>query len=445
MRKVIVLFAAAALLGCGSSDGGVAGDAACSNKGQKDFVLVAMQDWYLWNNLLPANINVDDYASPESLLAFLTTFSPDDGSGRPIDDFSFIGSAAADQAFFGEGQFEGFGFSWRKLADNDFRITRVFEGSPAASGPLPLARGQRFVALNGRTIAEIEAAEGFAAAFDTTPLDFTMREIDGVTEFTSTIAVDIVTINPVPQWRVIDAGGGRMVGYLELSTFISTADPVFDTVFAEFRANGVNDVIIDLRYNGGGLVSTAELLGDFLGGDVAENLTFSKTLFNDDRAAANNDEEFFELLGNSLSLSRLVVIATQGTASASELVTNGMAPHVEVVIVGDRTFGKPVGQVGFEFCEKILRPTAFQTVNADDFGDYFGGLPVTPGCSANDDLNVEIGAAADPNMVAALGYLDTGACPPAAAPLGQTKSLLEQALSRPDRRGPPWREFAGAF
>ena len=443
MRKILILIVTAALAGCGSSNGGAAADVGCSNKGQKDFVLLAMQEWYLWNDLLPGNINVNNFASPEALLAYLTTFSPDDGSGQPIDNFSFIGSAAADQAFFGEGQFEGVGFSWQQLAVNDFRVTRVFEGSPAALGDLQ--RGQRFVALNGRTIAQIEAAEGFASAFDTTPLEFTMLETDGVTEFTISLAKDIVTINPIPQWGVIDAGGGRMVGYLELSTFISTADPVFDTVFADFRANGVNDVIIDLRYNGGGLVTTAELLGDFLGGDVAENLTFSKTLFNADRAAANNDEEFFERLGNSMSLSRLVIIATQATASASELVTNSMAAHVEVAIVGDRTFGKPVGQVGFEFCEKILRPTAFQTVNADDFGDYFGGLPVTPGCSAADDLNIPIGAPDDPNMAAALGYLDTGACPAAAAVAGQTRSQLERDLSRADRRGPPWREFAGAY
>lgn len=442
MRFFICSLTLVFLAAC-SSDGNnqQGGPVSCSNTGQKDFVLLAMQEWYLWNDLLPANVNVDDYATPEALLAFLTTFSPDDGSGQPIDKFSFINSAAADAAFFGEGQFEGFGFSWTQLAVDDFRVTRVFSGSPAANAGL--ARGQRFLELGGRTIAEIEAAEGFGAAFDATPLDFRMLETDGITELFATIAKDIVTIDPVPQWRIIDAGGGRMVGHLELATFISTADPVFDTVFAAFNAAGVNDVIIDLRYNGGGLVSTANLLGDYFGGDVAENLVFSKTNFNADRAAGNNSIEFFERLGNSVSLSRLVVIATQGTASASELVTNGMDPHVEVVIVGDRTFGKPVGQVGFEFCEKILRPTAFQTVNADDFGDYFGGLPVD--CAAADDLNVAVGDAADPNMVAALGYLETGACPVISLPGGQTKSEFLQNYPQPDRRGPPWREFAGAY
>lgn len=443
MRKVVVMLMSAFLVvacSSGGGGGGQSGNNQCSNTAQKDFVLLAMQEWYLWNDLLPNNVNVDDYATPETLLAFLTTFSPVDGSGEPIDKFSFINSAAADAAFFGEGRFEGFGFSWKQLAADDFRVTRVFSGSPADNGGL--ARGQRFLELNGRTIAEIEAAEGFSAAFDTTPLDFTMREPNS-NEFTVSIAKDIVTINPVPQWRVIDAGGGRMVGYVELSTFISTADPVFNTVFAEFNANGVNDVIIDLRYNSGGLVSTANLLGDYFGGDVAENLTFSKTLFNADRAAGNNSEEFFDRLANSVSLSRLVVIATQSTASASELVTNGMDPHVEVVIVGDRTFGKPVGQVGFEFCEKILRPTAFQTVNADDFGDYFDGLPAD--CATADDLNVPIGDATDPNMVAALGYLDTGACPVMSLPGGQQRATFEEDYPQPDRRGPPWREFAGAY
>ena len=444
MRKILFLLIAAVLAGCSSSDGGgQGGNISCSNTGQKDFVLQAMQDWYLWNDLLPNNVNVDDYATPEALLAFLTTFSPDDGSGQPIDLFSYIGSAAADAQFFGEGKFEGFGFSRRHLAADDVRLTRVFSGSPADLGGL--ARGQRILALNGRTVVEIEAAEGLNAVFDTSPLEFTMEEPGGVV-FTVTIAQDIVTIDPVPQWRSdIPDGAGGFIGYIELATFVSTADPVFDEVFADFRDKSVTDVIIDLRYNGGGLVSTAELLGDYLGGDIVENLTFSKTLFNDDRAAQYNEEEFFERLGNSMSLTRLVVIATRGTASASELVTNSMAAHFEVAIVGDRTFGKPVGQVGFEFCENILRPTAFETVNADDFGDYFGGLPVTAGCAAADDLNVAVGDAADPNMVAALGYLNTGGCPVISLPGGQSKPGFEQGFPQPDRRGPPWREFAGAY
>ena len=453
MRKFIAILSAVMLAAC-SSDNDSSGEppvAACSLEGQKQFVLDNMRAWYFWNDLLPAQVDTSQFATPEDLLAFLTTFSPDitpdDGIDNPVDRFSFINTAAADQAFFGEGRFEGFGFSSRFVAENDLRLTRVFFDSPANRAGL--ARGQQIIALNGRTIAEIQAAEGVNAVFDLSPLDFTMRPVggnpDGSDDFTATITQDIVTIDPVPQARVItDPDGVRPpVGYMELATFISTADAQMDAVFADFRAQGVNDVILDLRYNGGGLVSTSELLGDFLGGDVAENLVYSKTVFNELRASANNFTEFFERRANSMSLVRLVVIASRSTASASELVINGMDPHVEVVIVGDDTFGKPVGQVGLEFCEKILRPTAFQTLNANDFGDYFFGLPVD--CTAPDDLDVAVGADDDPNIEAALTYLDTGGCPAAAIPGSQFKLEAAQPVPQLELRGSPAREFANAL
>ena len=444
MRKFVVILFALLAAACSSSDDGPVAE--CSILGQNQFVLDAMRDWYFWNDQLPAEVDISQFATPEDLLAFLTTFSPDltpdDGIDNPVDRFSFINTAAADQAFFGEGRFEGFGFSSRFVAENDLRLTRVFVDSPANRGGL--ARGQQIVALNGRTIAEIQANEGVNAVFDLSPLEFTMREIDG-SEFTVEIAKDVVTIDPVPQSRIIvDPNGVRPpVGYMELATFISTADAEMDAVFANFRAQGVNDVILDLRYNGGGLVSTSELLGDLLGGDVAENLVYSKTVFNELRAAVNDTVEFFERRGNSMSLVRLVVIASTRTASASELVINGMDPHVEVTIVGDRTFGKPVGQVGLEFCEKILRPTAFQTLNANDFGDYFFGLPVD--CAAPDDLNVLVGADNDPNIEAALSYLDSGTCPAASIPGAQFKLEAAQPVPQLELKGTPAREFADAL
>jgi carboxyl-terminal processing protease len=449
MRQLVVILSALLVAACSSDDN--APVAECSIEGQKQFVLDNMRAWYFWNDLLPADVDISQFATPEDLLAFLTTFSPDltpdDGIDNPVDRFSFINTAAADQAFFGEGRFEGFGFSSRFVAENDLRLTRVFFDSPANRAGL--ARGQQIVALNGRTIAEVQAAEGVNAVFDLSPLEFTMRPVggnpDGSDDFTTTIAQDIVTIDPVPQARIItDPAGVRPpVGYMELATFISTADAEMDTVFADFRAQGVNDVILDLRYNGGGLVSTSELLGDFLGGDVAENLVYSKTVFNELRAAANNTTEFFERRGNSMSLVRLVVIASGSTASASELVINGMGPHVEVTIIGNDTFGKPVGQVGLEFCEKILRPTAFQTLNANDFGDYFFGLPAD--CAAPDDLNVAVGADNDPNVEAALTYLDTGGCPAASVPSAQFKLEAARAFPRLELRGTPAREYADAL
>ncbi len=438
MRKFLLMIVMAFLTACssGSSDGGGIVPPPpvnnCSNTAQKQFVLDFMRAWYLWNDLLPAVVDINAYSSPEELLAFLTTV-------QPLDDFSFINTLVADQQFFGEGKYEGFGFSSQFVAADDLRLTRVFVDSPAnAAG---LARGQQILELNGRTIAEIEAAEGVGAVFDTSPLTFTMREPNN-NEFTVSITQGIVTIDPVPQSRIIPVVGTPGVGYIEFAQFISTADPKFDTVFGQFSTAGITDVIIDMRFNGGGLVNTAELLGDYLGGSVAQNLVFSKTLFNADRAS-NNTQEFFELRANSLGLSRLIIIASQGTASASELVTNSMEPHVEVTIVGDRTFGKPVGQVGVEFCSKVLRPTAFQTLNANDFGDYFGGLPAD--CVVADDLEIAVGADNDPNVEASLTYLQTGACPVASAPGVLSKSEVRASAQKVDRRGPPQREFADAY
>jgi carboxyl-terminal processing protease len=453
MRKLICLIAFAGLTACGGSGGNgdagpVVGTDACSIAGQKQYVLDQLYDWYLWNHLLPADINIADYASPEELVSQVTLqFGPQDANDDPIDLFSSVGSAQADAEFFGEGKFEGFGFSWRFVGQTqtELTITRTFPGSPAAVGGL--GRGQQVLTLNARTVVEITANEGINAFFDANEsVDFGGLSVAGAAFQTGPITKAVVTIPPIPQWDIIDVGDGRNVGYMELTTFISTADAEFDTVFAAFRNADVFDVIIDLRYNGGGLVSTAELLGDYLGGFVVQDEVFSSTEFNADRAVQYNDVEFFELLGNSINLSRLVVIASRGTASASELVTNGMIPHVDVAIVGDRTFGKPVGQIGLEFCDKILRPTSFKLANSLGDGDYFDGLPVD--CPAADDLSVAVGDPLDPNMVAAMGYINTGACPAPVTsipPGAQFKSVGESRLAEPQQPRPAYRELLDAY
>ena len=458
MRKLSCLIVVAFLTACGGGGSGLtdsdSGPVSCSVDGQKQFVLDALYFWYLWNDLLPAGINIADYASPEVLVFEVTrNFGPQNANNEPIDLFSSVGSALADSEFFGEGKFEGFGFSWRyeDQAQTDFRITRTFAGSPADVGGTGggLERGQQVLTLNGRTIADINSNEGISAFFGANDtVDFEVLPVIGAAFLTGPITKDIVTIDPVPQWRIIDAGNGRNVGYIEFSTFISTADPKLDTVFDEFRnaTPPVEQLILDLRYNGGGLVSTAELLGDYLGGFVAEGLVFSSTEFNADRAGNNNSMKLFnEIMNRSPNSLQLVVIATQGTASASELVINGLIPHVDVAIVGDRTFGKPVGQIGLEFCDKILRPTSFKLSNADGNGDYFDGLPVTVGCATPDDLSIAIGVDTDPNMVAAMGYLGTGACPVTAIPGTQFKATAETERAEPERDQPPQREFLDAF
>lgn len=447
MRKLLVMSLTALLVvGCSSDSSDSFGGlpSSCSNDAQKQFVLDALYDWYLWNDQLPATINIADYATPESLVIEVTeTFGPQDANGDPIDRFSSVGSLQADQQFFGEGRYEGFGFSWRDEG-GEMRLTGAFPDSPADIAGF--ARGQTIVTLDGRAYADIVAAEGINAFFDgTDTVSFEIRNLDAST-FSADVTKAIVTIPPVPQSRLINMGDGvPPVGYMEFRTFISTAQPRFATVFAEFAAAGVSDIIIDMRYNGGGLVRTAELLGDYLGSVANPGEVFSRTEFNADRAPANNTTDFFAspAITDGLNTVNLIVIATDGTASASELVTNSLIPYASVWIVGDNTFGKPVGQVGIEFCEKILRPTSFRTANALGDGDYFDGLPVD--CPAADDLSIPVGADNDPNVVAALSIVQTGACPAPAASTRAQAATLEPLVRYPQDRGNAARELAGAF
>jgi len=458
MRKPIILLAMASLsfTACSSDGSGPAGPNSCSIDGQKAYVLDALYYWYLWNDLLPANINIADYATPEELVTQVTrTLGPQRPTGGPLDRFSSVGSLQADQQYYGEGKYLGFGFGWR-IENGEMRLTRVFADSPASLVG-NFSRGQTVLSIDGRTIAEIQANEGLNAALDIDTVLFEVQNLDTST-YTVSVTQDIVTIDPIPQFRIIDVGPGQPpVGYMEFATFISTAHDGlpyvpggelrdFDKVFGDFIAAGVEDVIIDLRYNGGGLVDTANLLANYLGGFAADGQVFSNTEFNADRAAANNSIDYFARRTNSIDINRLIVVAsTERTASASELVINGLDPFVNggVYIVGENTFGKPVGQVGLEFCDKILRPTSFKKSNAAGFGDYFDGLPVD--CPATDDLSIATGADNDPNIIAALSFVTGAGCPVAVAPGGLQKSVLPTDVVLPEYDGRPEREFAGAY
>jgi hypothetical protein len=431
-----------AMAGCGggngggfvAQDGGGTGIDECSLDGQKAFVLDVMRDIYFWNTDLPDTVDLSQFDTPEELLDFLTSF-------QPLDRFSFIDSAEADRQFFDAGEFAGFGFSTRFVADADLRFTRVFSGSPAAAAGFE--RGQRILEVDGRTIQQILDDGDFGTVFGPEEVgvvrNFRIRRTNG-TEYAATVTKAVVTIDPVPRVTTFDVSGVP-VGYIKLASFIGTAEAPLDQAFAQFNAAGINDLILDLRYNGGGLVRVAELLGDYLGGRVSAGEVFSRTLYNADNSNLNS-VELFDTLTQSMSLSRLVVITGPGTASASEVVINSMEPSVEVTLIGSDTFGKPVGQVGVIFCEKILRPTAFETVNSLDQGGYFDGLPVD--CPAVDDLNFAIGTPLEPATAEALAFLGTGACSPSAF-TDAAKPVADPAVVRQIRGGTTAQVFGNVW
>ncbi len=421
------------------------GGSACGATTQKNFVLTAAREWYLFLDLLPPAIDIGDYATAADLLDALTATARAQNRDR---FFSHVTTPQADSSFLQEGQFIGFGF--RTLIDGSrLRVPDVFEGSPAEEGGL--ARGAEITHVDSGSgyvpIATIlqsdpELAEAFGPVTEgvVRGLRFVLTGGQQVeAEFTKRI----VTIPPVPSAGTailsLPSNPSVPVGYLHLRTFISTAETPLRTAYAQFRAQGIQYFILDLRYNGGGLVSIADLIGDLNGADRAPADVFSNLRFNANKSGNDTVRRFDEQPQSVLPV-RIAFITTGGTASASELVVNSMKPWTEVAIVGSDTFGKPVGQSAFDLngCDLRLRLVTFRVTNADEQGDYYDGLAATLpfACAAGDDLTRAPWDPGESSTAAALGWLGTGVCGQLLS--GQSLPLLKaQAGWRPPQSRQP--------
>lgn len=425
-RPAILTTMCAALLlaACGGgSDGGAPGGGTapptgggggattgCTSLQERQFVLNEMRTKYLYNDLLPVGATASSRPTAQELLSFLV--EPARVQRKRGARFSFLTTIAEDEAFIQSGAFAGFGFGSR-AEGGGMRITFVVQDSPAEAAGFE--RGQVILAINGQSVSNATELQQAAGPPDVgLERTFRIRRMDG-SEFEVTVAKAEVATVPIPTHRVFEQPGTPGIAYIDFRSFIRTADAALNGLFQEFRSAGITDYIIDLRYNGGGLVSTAELFGDLLGGLTAENEVYYQIRFNPARAALNSEYRFSPL-PESVLPARIVFITSRGSASASELLVNGLEPHVEVAMVGAPTFGKPVGQEGFDStaCGLRLRPISFDIANADGRADYFGGLPVDGQpvlCRATDDLDFGLGDPEEASLRTALEYLATGACP----------------------------------
>jgi hypothetical protein len=232
---------------------------------------------------------------------------------------------------------------------------------------------------------------------------------------------------------------GKRVGYVHFRNFVTPSTEALNAAFAQLKAAGVSELILDERYNGGGLVSVAQHLGGLVGGARTAGQVFAE-FFHNDLNAQRNAILRFETKPAALDLQRLVVITTRASASASELVINALRPLMRVTIVGDTTYGKPVGQYGLDFCDKVLAPVAFQLRNAAGQGDYFDGLPAD--CPAGDDVDHLFGDAAEASLGEALFFVKNGQCSAGARSLA-TARALRAGRAQPNLVG--WRSLLNAY
>ena len=471
----------AMLAGCGggeapSSDGPVTGGTtgppavSCSLRARQDWAAAQLREWYLFPETLPATLDASAYPSVEAYIDALTATAR---SQRRDRFFTFLTSIADEDAFFASGSNVGFGI--RLSIDAGARrvlVSEAFEGTAALAAGID--RGTEILAIGTgpgalREVGAIIAADGGAGVTDalgpsTVGTTRSLRVSDAAAGTrVVTIAKTDYTLTPVSSRygaRIID-DAGRRYGYVNLRTFISTADPALRTAFAQFRSAGVTDIVVDLRYNGGGLVPIADLFGDLLGGNRSTSEVLSYTVFRPEKAARENETRTFSPQPQSIAATRIAFIGTSATASASELVINAFTPYLRAqsALIGTNTFGKPVGQIALDqiACDDRLRVVAFATQNAARNGNYYDGLAATveASCQAADDIAFPLGDPREASTRAALDFLQgksctripTGAVSAAAARTLSTTPLLRERreLLIPERPTPAQREVPGAF
>lgn len=392
---------ALALIGLALSPRGAsAQSASCTIPNQNLQVRDALTQFYLWYQHLPA-ISPVGFPSPEAYLEAVRYRARD-------ASFSYIQSRAASDAFYSGSQFIGYGFSMQ-VRGTSVRVSQVFDDSPAAEAGL--GRGDAITEINGRSVSTLivtgEIGSAFGPAVEGVLSSIAFRTRAGELR-TATMVKRAVTIPTVSLARVFEADG-RRIGYVFFRNFVRPSVAALDEAFAMLREARVDEIVLDLRYNGGGLVDVAVHLASLIGGRPLRDQVFAEYRHNDKNTHRNQTLRFRDA-EQALSLSRLVVITTQGSASASELVINALTPFMPVVVIGDRTYGKPVGQYVIPFCDKVVAPVAFSMVNANGEGDFFDGLPAT--CQAPDDIDRDLGDAEEGSLAEAIRFIRTGACSP---------------------------------
>jgi carboxyl-terminal processing protease len=364
----------------------------CSVPGRKAYVASIMSDFYLWYDRVPP-VDIAAAESPEELMHQMTY--------PELDHWSGMQREAERTQFFDQGRFQGMGYTLGSDPDGGLRISWVHEGS--AAGRAGLDRGALIIGVNGRDVEQLSPAElGAELAEDV--VVHQIRELDGSVHDVELRQGD-VEITSVKSVTVLDSPLGP-VGYLMFTTFVRPGEEELKAAFTQFRDAGVRSLVIDLRYNGGGLLSTAALLGSLIEASAAGQPLIVET-YNDLHTDMNR-ERLLVTTPEAVDVERVVFLTTGRTASASEQVINGLAPYVDVHVVGGRTLGKPVGADSWSHCGYSIVPITFHSLNVDGAGDYFNGIQ--PECEVPDDLLHRLGDPEEAQLNAALRVLQGAPC-----------------------------------
>jgi carboxyl-terminal processing protease len=411
LKIIILLFLSIfSLLSCEDNDDKFVSDV-------QNFIWNGLNLYYLWQEDVP-NLDDNRFSSPFQKNAFLYSYErPEDlfenllykpesrfPANEVVDRFSWI---VNDYRVL-EGQLQGntnsngveFGFSYIPSSSSEIIgwVKYIVPNSDASTKNIK--RGDIFYAVNGITLNDKNYINLLFGLNNNYTLN--LANYSNETYVPNGKSVNLTKTpleeNPILINKVIVLGSHK-IGYLMYNGFYSNYDTELNDAFGELKSQGITDLVLDLRYNGGGSVQSATRLASMITGNFTGQV-FAKQQWNSkiESYFQNNDPDelknfFTDKIGstsiNSVNMNKIYILTTISSASASELVINGLKPFINVVQIGDITTGKNVGSVTLYDSPTLLKenvnpnhryamqPIVLKIVNAQGFGDYQSGLVPT--------------------------------------------------------------------
>lgn len=419
-------------------------------QGWSDAIYKNMKEIYLWDDALPLTFDPKKYSTAEKTLDYLTSLKINTSTSQPIDHYSFLDKIGNLSTEIGEGKASGdYGFMiTAAFADNNlvsWFVTYVYKGSPA--GNALVKRSYEIASVNGSAEVHPEvttdgylvtSSAGYSnvvnALFSSESARFTFKKNDG-TLLDAPMTAASYDIKSVLKDSVYSVGD-KKVGYVVFNQFLgASSEAELTNTISKFESKNVKYVVVDLRYNGGGSVSTCITLSNLLAPSSANGKVMFYYQFNKLLTSSVDPSEMVYNFSknNSFEPAEIYFIVSEGTASASELLINNLMPYYsgKLFLIGNTTYGKPCGfwATPIGYSEKQRRPkegydlyaVSFETVNSKKEGGYYTGM--TPSIYVNDLVGLQWGDTNDPRLGQALYHIANGAFSTAKA-----ASIKNQAL-----------------
>ncbi len=403
-----LLFAIFWMVSCKSSDE-TAITSTSNTPDVRDSVYVISQSLYLWNSNLPSAtlFKPTSYPTADSVMRKIRTYSPF-VNGKYQDRWSFSMDKTTWDNYV-NGSSTDAGIEYGFVDNADLRVRLVY--SQSSAGSQGVKRGWKVLKINGidATVANISQLNTELSKSSQTVL---FLKPDG-SQQTSTLTAGAYKSDYVINPKVININGNN-IGYFAFDSFLGEAINgqtakstlnLLDQTFADFKSKNVTELILDLRYNGGGYGLVSNYLANLIAPASAIGKIFAKSEHNT-LYTQYNSTSYFRQSNNGLNLSRVVIIVNKGTASASEELINGLKAVMNVKLIGNTTHGKPVGYYAIPTMNYYTFPVAFKNVNASGTGDFYEGF--TPDKLQIDDITHDLGDVNEACLSTALNYLKTG-------------------------------------